>query len=416
MRFTFAEPEVFGKLFECVSKFVDKAHFDINENEIRVRSIDPDDFCYVDLLLKKSFFNPYETPGKSSFGIDVSKFSKFLPSLASAQAISMIVDGNSLVLEAAKDWVMQFKVNFLEQDPYDLPEPKRFKYEAFAEIPSKEFSKLVNTASTISSELTFKIDGKHFAISASSGDYSFSGKPSKIANVENGGGQSVSAAAIASYIKTLAGLINKCEKVVVRLGNDKPIWLDLKYKDKGVFSFLLSHKRKGAHANDASDRDGTSLPRLTVTKLPELLLYLTTCPHGEETRFLQEAGLETSGGDYSRMAQELHLAERSEGKLKLSKAGEVFVNLMQNDQKQARSFLHGLAFSKIKSYKVMLDCLKKRALTPEELFLEINKRQSELSNHAIDKQDLSTLLGLAMWCGVLDKKLALYYLRRSDEK
>lgn len=134
MRFTFAEPEIFGKLFECVSKFVDETHFDINENEMRIRSIDPDDFCYVDLLLRKSFFDPYETTGKLSFGIDVSRFSKFLPSLASAQAISMITNEGGLVLEAAKDWVIQFKINFLEQDPYDLPEPKRFKYEAFADI------------------------------------------------------------------------------------------------------------------------------------------------------------------------------------------------------------------------------------------------------------------------------------------
>lgn len=416
MKLTFSEPEVFGKLFECVSKFAEKAHFDINEKEMRVRSIDPDDFCYVDVLLRDSFFKMCKAPRKSSFGIDVSKFSKFLPSLASAKSISMIVNENSLILEAVKEWVMRFKVNFLDEDPYDLPEPKKFKYEARAEISSREFSSLVNTASTISSELTFKITGKHFIITTGSGDYSFSGTPLKPINIDNNGGQIVSASAIASYIKTLAPLINKCEKIMVGIGNDKPLRLDLRYQDKGVFSFLLSNKRQNARARETSDREGTSLPRLTVTRLPEILLYLTACPQGEETRFLQEAGLETSGGDYGRMAQELQLAERSEHRLKLSKSGEVFVNLMQSDQNQAKTFLHGLAFSRIESYKTMADCLKEKALTPEELYLEINKRRNRMSGHSIDRQDLSTLLGLAMWCGILDKKLALYYLRKSDEK
>ena len=414
MRFTFTEPEVFMKLFECVSKFVDKVHFDISEDGMRVRSIDPDDFCYVDLFLRNSFFKSFQPRQALSFGVDVSKFSKFLPSLVSAHEIAMIVEDNVLALEAVKNWTMQFKVNFLGQDPYDLPEPKKLEYEAFAEIPSKEFSRLVSTASTISNELNFTIKDKQFIMSASSGDYSYLGKPSKVISVENGDSHNVSASVIASYIKTLDGLINKCENVYVRLGNDKPVWLNLKYQDKGDFSFILSHKRKGTRHGKVSDRNGTSLPRLTVTRLPEFLLYLMACPDGEEVRFLHEAGLETSGGDYSRLAQQLNLAERSRGKLKLSKNGEVFANLMQTDQGQAKSFLHALTFSKIISYKVMVDSLKEKALTPEELYQEINKRLEGIAEHSIDRQDLSTLLGLAVWCEVLDKKLAFYYLRKGD--
>lgn len=412
MKFTLADPEVFRKLFECVSKFVKKAHFDISNDGIRVRSIDPDDFCYIDLFLPKSFFKEYQPNPKLSFGIDVSKFFKFLPGLVSAHAISMNISGDALEIEAIKDWKMQFRVNFLEQDPYDLPEPRRFKHEAFAEIPSKEFSKLVNTASTISNELNFTISKKRFIVSANFGDYSYSGEPSKTFRIKNNGVQDVSASVIATYIKTLGGLIYKCEKVRVKLGNDKPVRLELIYQEKGTFSFVFSYKRRRTRPRKVAGRGGTSLPRLTVTRLPEFLLYLTNCPDGVETRFLREAGLETSGGDYSRMAKELDLAERSRGKIKLSKNGEVFVNLMQNDPKQAKSFLHGLAFSKITSYKAMVGCLKKKTLAPEELYQEINRRLRKKEQHPTDRQDLSTLLGLAIWCEVIDRKLALYYLRK----
>jgi hypothetical protein len=392
---------------------VDKAHFDIDENGVRIRSIDVNDFCYVDLLLKPPFFDSFGIDHPCGFGIDVSKFARFLPSLASASEMSITFNEDHMVFEAMRKWRMEFRVNFLEDDPYDLPEPKGFRYQAFAEIPSKEFSKLVNTASTISNELNFSISGKKLLVSANSGDYSFLGEPSNETKVENKDNLNISASAIAGYIKTLGELINNCDNVRIMLGNDKPVRLDLKYQEKGTFSFTLSYKRASPRPLKESGRNGTSLPRLTVTKLPEFLLYLSNCPNGEETRFLRGAGFETSGGDYCRMTQQLGLAERFEGKIRLSKNGEIFVNLTLKDQEQAKTFLNGVALSRILSYKVMIGCLQEKAMTPEELYEEINKRPNKMAGHAIDKQDLSTLLGLAIWCGVLDRKLALYYLKRA---
>jgi len=415
VKLTFLEPDIFVKLFECISRFVSKVHLDIDDDGVRVRSVDPGDFCYVDIFLAKSFFADYEVSSKYNFGIDVSKFPKFLSSLASANSISMIIEERGLVLEATKKWMMRFKVNFLEEDPYDLPEPKKFRFDASVEIPSNEFSKLVNTASAISNELNFSIQGNRFVLSSSSGDYSYSGEPSSEIKIHNNGNQDVSAFAIASYIKTLAELINKCEMVSLSIGNDKPLLLDLKYQDKGGFAFLLSNRRFQPHPTKVSGRDGTSLPRLTVTRLPEFLLYLSNCPDGEYSRFLRAAGFETSGGDYCRMTQQLNLTERAKGKIRLAKQGEIFVNLMQNDPEKAKNYLNGLALSHIESYRVLMESLNERPFTPDELYEEINKKLSEKSGKPIDRQDLSTLLGLAIWCGVLDRKLALYYLKKGEK-
>jgi hypothetical protein len=414
VKFTFLEPYIFVKLFECIARFANKVHLDIDDGGVRVRSVDPSDFCYVDVFLTKSFFAAYEACSKYGFGIDISRFPRFLASLASANSLSMIIEEEGFVLEATKNWVMRFKVNFLEEDPYDLPEPKEFHFDASVEIPSSEFSKLVNSASTISNELNFSIQGDHFILSSSSGDYSYSGELSSDIKIHKNGSHNVSAFAIAGYIKALAELINKCEIVSLSLGNDKPIRLDLKYLDKAVFAFLLSNRRFQSHSIKVSGRDGTSLPRLTVTRLPEFLLYLSNCPDGEDSRFLREAGFETSGGDYSRMTQQLNLAERAKGKIRLAKQGEIFVNLMQNDPERAKHYLNGLALSHIESYRVLMESLNERPFTPNELHEEINKKLSEKSGKSIDKQDLSTLLGLAIWCGVLDRKLALYYLKKGE--
>jgi hypothetical protein len=396
-------------LFECVCKFIDKAHFDVSSRGIRVRSIDPHDFCYVDLFLRKSFFKQYQPKLNLSFAIDVSKFSKFLPHLASADLISMNVYEGFFELEAIKKWKMVFRVGFLEEDPYNLPEPKKISYEASAEIPAKEFSEMVRAASTISNELIFSIHENIFTVSSKFKDYYFSAEPSKVERINDIGNRMVSCSLIANYVNTLSGLIKKCETVRVWLGDGKPIRLDLIYQNKGTFSFTLSHKRIQTRPKRVAGRSGDSLPRLTVTKLPDFLLYLSSCPEGEETRFLVDAGLETSGGDYTRMAKRLDLVYRRKGRIKLTRKGEIFVNLVQNNLKQSKEFLHALASSKIKAYKLMMESLKQKPLAPEELYEEVNRRLGEEKLHKIDKQDLSTLLGLAIWCGVVDRKLALYY-------
>jgi len=398
-----SNPEVFRQLFQCVSKFVEKVHFDINQEGMRIRSIDPDDFCYVDVFLKRSFFGDYLFEDGMKFGLDVSKLSKVLPKIYKVDSLDININGGFLELFATKKWKTVFRIKFLEEDPFDLAEPKRFRYQTFAEIPAEDFSNLVDAASAVSNEMKLSVekDNPRFFMSAKSGDYFYVGEPSEIIRIKNKDGQNVSASVITNYIKALGPLIKQCKTVRVRLGADKPVRLDLVYQDRGVFSFILSHRRR--KTGPVSKRGGMSLPRLTVTKLPEFLLYLSNTPEGEENRFLKAAGLETSGGDYTRMSKQLGLAYHKKGRIKLTREGALFVNLTQNDLKQAREFLHKLALSKYEAYRVMIDSLKDRPLAPDELFGQITAKSK------IDKQDLSTLLGLAIWCGVVDRKLALYY-------
>lgn len=408
-----AEPKVFLKLFQCISRFIRLAHFNVSQKGINVKSIDSDDFCYIELFFSPSFFKGYDFTVEKEFGIDVSKFSKFLSKISSANNFYINLTNEEFVLEAEKGWNIQFRINFLEKDPFALPEPKKFLYGNLIELSAREFSKLVSSASAISNELNFSINQNQFFISAKSGDYSYSGKPSKIGILQSDSISS-STLVISSYIKALGSLLTTCEIVRVGIDNDKPLRLELILQNKGLFTFILAHRR-GKIRRKKTNRAGTSLPRLTVTRLPEFLVYLMNCPDGEELKFLRNAGLETEGGDHHRMTQKLNLTEKFGKKIKLTKSGEVFVNLLQNDPKQAKNFLHNLALKNLSSYSIMVSLLKEKPLNPQELFTEMNSKMDELNHFSIDRMDLSTLLGLSIWCGYLDKKLALYYMKTGEE-
>ena len=60
--------------------------------------------------------------------------------------------------------------------------------------------------------------------------------------------------------------------------------------------------------------------------------------------------------------------------------------------------------------------LSAKPLDPDELFEEINNLSKKEDDYIIDKQDLNTLLGIAMWCEKIDKKLALYYFEDDEQQ
>lgn len=411
MRLKVADIGVFTTALQCISRFVEKAHFDFENERVRIRSIDPHDFCYVDLCFAERFFEVENPIEHSSFGADISKFPRVLPNLTRAKEIVIGVGEDGLTLTGSKEWEASFRISPLTDDPYDLPEPKNIKHDACVELPASEFCDLINTASSISSELIFRTSDGRFSVGASSGDYELLAKPSSCAKVRSGGKSLVESHAIVAYFKAIEPLVRKCDSVNLLLGGQKPVRVDLHYSDKAVFSFSFSPKKR---QSPKLARGGISLPRVTVTKFPEFLVYLANSPDGERVHVLKLGHLETDGGDYSRLGKMLGLVEPERGRVRLTKNGEYFVNIFKSDIDQARAYLNKLLLTKMEAYEAMMQCLKKRPMDQSELQLSVN---SALVRKGVkmDKQDISTMLGLATWCGVIDRKMTLYYFERREK-
>ena len=71
MKIQVSDVSAFRSIFLCITRFIEKAHFDVQKTGIRIRSIDHHDFCYIDLFLRQEFFEGYDLNGKVlSFGAD----------------------------------------------------------------------------------------------------------------------------------------------------------------------------------------------------------------------------------------------------------------------------------------------------------------------------------------------------------
>lgn len=409
MRLGIEDSEVFRRAMQSITRFVDKAHFEMSGNGVRIRTIDPHDFCYVDMSFDRSFFDGKFDGHRTSFGLDLSKMGQILPTLSRAKDLGLQADGEALELHATTKWKLAYKIGWLTEDAYNLAEPKRFSYEATVEIPAKDFTSLIDAASAVSKELVFNIRNGSFTVTATSGSYVFAAKPAEPIHVRSRSNTVVSTHVLATYLRCLRPLVEKCNNVRIFLGEEKPARFDLIYGKKAVFSFALSPKKLRLVEQHRQDREGASLPRITATRFPDFMMYLASSPRGESPKMLESAGLETSGGDYSRLASALAMISRDHGNLEVTTRGLQFANLIKSSSDAARLHLHKAILGRVPAYSIMIGLLKRRPMSVDDLFRSINTGMKRKGKQPIDKQDLSTLLGLAAWCGMVDRKLAVYY-------
>lgn len=398
--------KIFTDIFRCIVKFVEKIHCDVSRKKFRIRSIDPHDFCYIDIVLNKNFFKTYKVDGKVSFGFDVSKFSKILSGLTKASNIIITLKTGVIEFKTQENWKISYQIQWIDEDPLNLPEPLKLTYNTIIDLPSTEFTKLIKQASNLSNELSISLKQNKLYFTASSIDYSFEAESLKPLKIHSS--SMVSTNVISNYIKTLDSLINRCENVRIFLQKDKPFRLDLSYLDKGKFTFYISHQKLSVRPK-ISGRGGTSLPRISMTRFPEFIRFVGKNNDGIEKKLLRMALVETKGGDYTRLGKKLKLVYQYSKKIQLTDKGKEILSLIVNDLENAKLKIHTIALERIPQYKIMIEDLMDRPMTRDEIYKIVNKRLKKEKKYLIDKQDLSTLLGLATWSGALDRQLALYY-------
>jgi len=401
---------LFRLLFQYISRFIEVAHFDIKENMFRVRSIDPHDFCYVDIMLYPNFFDEYIIPFEQSFSIDCSKLSAILPTLRSSEIFIKTCERH-IHFSTKKDWSSYFSIKWLRAYPFNLPEPNTFKYEVTLELPATELADIIRKASTVSHEITFSaFPPNELTVSAAKEDYLYTAKlnnPISKLDIK----QRVIVSTILDYLKILRPLINKCTLAKLFLGSEKPLRIDLVYKDKGIFSFSLSTKKvKKIKKKVKCSKEGTSLPRVSIKSFERYIVQLSRYPEGAEPEIFEMAGLETKGRDCWRLSNLLTLAYKDGRKIKLTPLGEAFVSLYEKDSSLARQFLHVVAKNTLPSYRVMMEKLS-IPTTFNDLKKQINVALKSQNLHPITDQDLNTMVEIAKWCDVLKIKAGLLSLK-----
>ena len=421
MKFKVNDVGLFKALFKGITRFTDTAHFEVKKNGVQIRSVDPYDFCYVDINLSPSLFDGYKINSKTfSFGVDLGKIGPILRNIGNKDLFLEIAD-NSLQIKLVNGWTTNYKLNWMEDDS-DLPDPLKQNYTAKVTIPSADFLNIIKDASTVSREIEFEVDKKELRVSATKQGFTYSTKlefKKRLQNKIELNKKSVKSSAILDYLRTLTEIIIKCKEVELNLGDNLPLRLDLKYGG-GTFTFIISNKqiaptREIAEKNkdrlESSPKvSRSSIPQITVTKFPDFIKSLNVDDGVTEHDALHSI-YETEDGDFTRIAKLLGLVKRQTGRLYLSEDGEAFAKSLRRDSRPGKLRLHKIIQKKVPEYNKLLNFLSSK---PSDVAAITDHFKFSKKKGAIitKKDDIILLLGLATYCNMIDRKLGLYYFEK----
>ena len=103
---------------------------------------------------------------------------------------------------------------------------------------------------------------------------------------------------------------------------------------------------------------------------------------------------------------------RGNTRVRLTKAGQQLVELLNSDEKQAKQMLTRLAIQKVDQYKLVIDALAKGPSNFQRLLETVNSSLSGADPSVISKERLAILVGIATWCGSASRELDFYYFSK----
>ncbi len=408
---------LFKAIFRGITRFTDVARFDISKNGVRIRSIDPHDFCYVDIKLSPTFFNGFNWDSeKFSREAEIGKLKQVITKIKKEKKLNLDIRKKNIALNFINNEKTRYELEWLEDEEFNLPEPNNLDYDAEITIPSKEFLEIINEASSVSREIFFGIEDGKFVVGSEEGGFSYhktidlSGQvfesfKNKIPKKD------VKTWTILDYLKTVTEMVTQCGEVKLGLSDDLPLRVDLSYRGRGTFTFIISNKgfsaaeegaKKNSEYKKASPVTGNfTPPQISVTKFPK---FLESVKDGMAIKNLLHSRYETENGSYTKLGELLKFTTKRDGVIYLSNEGKEFLKSLE--KRSAKTKLNKKLKEKIPEYKYMLKLLSNTPQNFEDIVIHLKKSKKYSMK---DKEDVLLLLGLATWCNSIDRKLGLYY-------
>jgi len=413
----------FVAVLKGITKITDKAHFDVSEKEIRIRSIDPLDLCYIDVKLNPSLFENYQTKFKEkSFAIEIGALQKVLAT-AKNHELSLEITANKFNLSFMDTWKTTYSLDWTE-DEFNLPEPAKLSYDTKFTLSSDEFLKIVKEASYVSREICFKVEGNVIEISAEREGFSFNTKITKNEKLDDfvTKKKSVTAFSILDYLNTLSDIIKMCKEVTISLSEDMPLKMELSSRGGGKLVFIISNKKiderltqrkrskKIQSRRPSAISTSNEIPNISVTKFPEYMLSLDNLDKIRVKEILQSIH-ETETGSYTRLTEFLQFIKKKGANYVVSETGKELINMLRNNSRGAKDFIHGTAQEKIPEYNKLLNELSG---TPHDVNSIVKTFSFSKSKKSViqNKDDILILLGLATWVNAVDRRLGMYYFEK----
>ncbi len=241
MKLTLAEPKYLKDSISIISDLVTEGRFKIGVNGIEMAAMDPANVAMVVFKLLSSAFVEYNVPEEVTIGINLSNLKQILRRAKPADAVSLELEGNKLVITFSSTTKRTFSLSILEVD------------EKEQRIPDLTFPVTVKTTSTVLNEAVEDADIVADAVSLiaekdtltlqAEGDLTKAKieiHPTAETTIFVDGTNPIRAKYSLEYLKKMISGSKLSDSVSLHFNKDYPLKLEYKVVDKVLLSFILA--------------------------------------------------------------------------------------------------------------------------------------------------------------------------------
>ncbi|MEM3791621.1 MAG: proliferating cell nuclear antigen (pcna) [Candidatus Micrarchaeaceae archaeon] len=228
---------------ESIVSLIDEGTFNITEEGISLRALDPSNISMVVFSIPKKSFSTYKVEENNKITINIENLAKILSRAREHEQLVMKDSDSKLVLEfIGNKSRRRYKLPLLSGGKTFEKEPKP-EFDAFVEISSDHLKDIIKDVNMISTHIQFKASKNDFSINAV-------GEPSELEETHEIDGEVVkkidakSEAKATFNIQFLENMVKSCpsgNKITLALKNDEPLKLSYKIGDADVVYYLAPY-------------------------------------------------------------------------------------------------------------------------------------------------------------------------------
>lgn len=230
---------VLKDMIDVTSPLVNEVKFNISENDISLRAVDPAHVAMVDLLLKKDAFDEFKAE-EIELGIDMDKFASIMRLAGSGDFVTIDFDQkqNRLVIQIGN---LVRKMALI--DTAGMPDPKMPNLDLPGKVILKasELNQGVKASEAISDHLAISMKKDSFELFAEGDTDTVNLTLSKDMVLELTANEKLKSLFSIDYFSNMIKSVKADEAVTIFLGNDNPTKVEFNIaNEQGHVTYLLA--------------------------------------------------------------------------------------------------------------------------------------------------------------------------------
>ncbi|NYZ78095.1 proliferating cell nuclear antigen (pcna) [Candidatus Micrarchaeota archaeon] len=167
MELVVEDAKFFKSCIDAIVNLVDEGTFEISNEGMKLRTMDPSQIAMIDFILPKEAFSKLEIEGKTNLCVNLVDLSKVLARTRSEESLSIKLDEREsrLLLEFKGESKRHFKLPLLETNA-SLPREPKIAFDAVAKLKGGAFKAMLHDAGLLSSHVVLQADDGEFVIEA----------------------------------------------------------------------------------------------------------------------------------------------------------------------------------------------------------------------------------------------------------